>query len=369
MSDDLEPLEPREAMEMWLDRQRSERSDQSLQSYRYRLEQFVDWCEHGGIDNLNDLTPRDVYRFDSECRAEDLAQSTLNNRLGTVKRLLQFCESLNAVQDELAEALEIPELTKAGRVNAEKLSSQRAVQILDWLETYRYASRDHALLLLAWHTAMRMGDLRALDLPDCFLEPKDFDRLHHYPEFDAAYVEEVREEVETPFLFVRHRPDQDTPLKNAQGGQRPVALTQDVADVLAAYVDVNRAETTDEFGRQPLFTTERGDRMSRGAIRRTCYILTQPCRRGEECPHGRDTEDCEALEHGYESRCPSARSPHPVRTGSITDHRDRGWAPSDLAERVNASPEVIREHYDQPQLLRRMQSRRSYLDNDNDNDQ
>jgi len=42
--DELKPLEPREAMEMWLDRQRSEKAEETLQSYYYRIKKFVEWC-------------------------------------------------------------------------------------------------------------------------------------------------------------------------------------------------------------------------------------------------------------------------------------------------------------------------------------
>lgn len=61
MSDELQPLAPREAMEMWLDRQRSEKSEATVQSYYYRIKQFVEWCERQGIENLNTLSGRSVY--------------------------------------------------------------------------------------------------------------------------------------------------------------------------------------------------------------------------------------------------------------------------------------------------------------------
>jgi len=367
VSEDLQPLAPREAMEMWLDRQRSERAEETVKSYYYRIKQFVEWCEERDIDNLNGLSTRDIFDFDSKCRAEDLSQSTLNNRLGTLRLFLAFCVDYNAVSESVRNAVDIPELVKSHRVNEEKLAATRAEEILDTLDTYRYGSREHALFALAWHTTMRLGTLRSLDVGDCFLEEADLDRLRHYPEIDDAEFEEIVAEVQTPFVYVRHR--DETPLKNNRDGQRPIALKEKFADILRAYINVNRVETRDEADRPPLFTTEKGSgRMSKAAIRRVFNIVTQPCRFGGECPHGRDTDSCEALKHGLEARCPSSRSPHPVRTGSITDHRDRGWPPEALAERANATPEVIREHYDHPQLLRRMESRRHYLDDTQEDD-
>lgn len=362
----VESLSPREAVDMWLQRQSTERAEETIQSYRYRLDQFVRWCNKEGIDDLADLTVADVLRFDSDCRG-DLSAATLQNRFGTLRRFLSFCDDIGVVPEDLHETVDVPELIKAQRVNEEKLASRRAEEILAHLDRFEYASRKHALLLLSWHTTCRLGSLRALDVTDVYLSEEDLDRLLHYPEIDQRDYEEILETVEPPFVFFRHRPDQDTPLKNKYDGQRPVALDEDVGTTLRAYIRVNRVDKTDEFGRAPLFTTERGDgRMSKAAIRRVFYIVTQPCRIDGECPHERDVETCEAREHGLESRCPSTRSPHPIRTGSITKHRDDGWPIDSLAERANASAEVIREHYDHPDLLKRMQSRRQYLDMEDD---
>ena len=367
MSDDLEPLSPREGMEMWLDRQRSEKAEETVQSYFYRIRQFVEWCEARGIDNLNDLTTRDVYTFDSECRADGLAQSTLNNRFGTLKLFLGFCVDFKAVRESVVKAVDVPSLVKAERVNKEKLSRTRADEILEDLTTYRHASREHALFALGWESTARLGALRSLDVGDCFLREDDLDRLVHYPEIDDAELEEIREVVQPPFVYFRHR--ESTPLKNKHEGQRPVALTDDVASILRGYISVNRVRTTDEEGRSPLFSSEKGSgRMSKSAIRRVFNIVSQPCRFGADCPHGRDVDECEAREHSLEGRCPSSRSPHRVRTGSITDHRDRGWPPEVLAERANATPEVIRQHYDHPQLLRRMESRRGLVEDGGDDE-
>jgi site-specific recombinase XerD len=363
MSDELDPLSPSECVSMWLDRQRATKSDETIQSYSYRLSQFVEWCDSEGIENLNDLSERDVLRFDSACRADDLSRSTLNNRLGTLRQFLAFASDANAVAEGVPAAVDVPSLDVASRVNDELLAASRAESIIGKLDRYRFGSRDHALLQLAWYTGCRLGALRALDLRDVYLTDDDLPRLRHYPEVSDAVYEEVREAVRTPFVYYRHRPDSGTPLKNGEAGRRPVALDDETARVLRAWREVNRPDVLDKHDRAALFASRQGSgRLSKAAIRRAFYVATQPCRMGGDCPHGRDIETCTARQHGRESACPSARSPHPVRTGSITDHRDRGWPPEDLAERVNATPEVIRQHYDHPQLLRRMESRRRFLD-------
>jgi integrase len=351
----LDSLDPREAMRMWLDRQKAERAEATVQSYGYRLSGFVEWLEGEGIEDLNDLTGRDLYRFDSERRAE-VAVPTLNNQLGTIRRFLEFCANIEGVRDDLPEKVDPPSVRKAERSNAEKLEPGRASDLLDTLDRFEYASFDHALLATAWHTGLRLGSLRALDVGDCYLEADDLDRLTGRVE----NAQEVLEEAQPPFLYVHHR--EETSLKNNRGGERAVGLLPEYADVLKAYLRVNRPEYHEDSGRQPLFVTEESrGRASKSTIRRRLYIMTQPCRYGE-CPHDRDPEDCEATNHGLEARCPSSVKPHAVRTGAITHHLDQGWSKTDLGARVDASSSVIDTHYDWPNEIRRMESRRSLLD-------
>ena len=359
MSEDLEPITPQEAVSMWIDRLESTRADETLKSYRYRLKPFVEWCEREGFENLNDLTGRDVFRFDSYRRSKGLKVSTLNNQLGTLKQFIEFCERIDAVEDDLRAKVEVPPVTLADRVDDELLTADRAETIRENLHRYELASRRQAMFELLWHTGCRLGGLHGLDVDDWFYSEDDLDRLQHRDDIDRDALENV----DLPFVYFRHR--ESTPLKNKRSGERPVGIDQEVADRVQEYIDVTRVERTDPDDRRPLFTTEKGKRAraSKSSIRREVYIMTQPCRYGI-CPHDRDTSSCSALEHGQEAQCPSSRSPHPIRSGAITRMRDQSWPPEVVAERVNATPEVIREHYDHPDPIRRMQSRREFLEGD-----
>ena len=364
MSDDLEPIPPRKAFELWMDHQESRKADETLQSYRYRVEPFIEWLEDEGVENMNDVSGRSVILFDAERQTADVQQNTLNNQFGTIRLFLKFCADIDAVSEGLPEAVDIPTLTKGQRVNTEKLPQQRAERLLEKLSTYRYASRDHAIFLLMWRTTARLGAIRALDLEDVYLEEDDLDRLRFQEDVDDDGVfASILENVSVPFVYFRHRPP-ETPLKNQFAGERPVNISEEVGDVLRAYINVNRTERDDDSGREPLFTTEKGEtaRISTSGIRNRLYRLTQPCRFGGDCPHDRVIDECEARYAGKESQCPSSRSPHRVRTGSITWHRDRGWPPEVLSEKANTSTELIKSVYDQPESLKRMQSRRAFLD-------
>lgn len=77
---------------------------------------------------------------------------------------------------------------------------------------------------------MRRGAAQALDLED-----------YHR---DEQYLEVV------------HRPDSGTPLKNGDGGERLVAVSDGVADLLTDWIDEQRPAITDDNGRQPLLATK-----------------------------------------------------------------------------------------------------------------
>jgi integrase len=221
---------------------------------------------------------------------------------------------------------------------------------------------------------MRIGAVYSLDLRDLYLDEDDRERLRHQllsEGFAEHVVESILEDVQLPLIYPRHRPggEQDTPLKNQEGGERVINIADWVADVLQDYIRVNRDDVTDAEGREPLITSQKGDgRLSKSAMRNWVYQLTQPCEFGAPCPHDRNPEDCEAREHGYGSLCPSSRSPHEMRTGSITHHRDQGWSVSDIADKANTSEELIEGVYDQPENLIRGAHRRQNLDKLDDND-
>jgi len=61
--DNLEPIAPDAAMKLYLDHRRSEVSDKTLASHRYRLKPFIEWFGDNGVHNLNDLTGRDLHAY------------------------------------------------------------------------------------------------------------------------------------------------------------------------------------------------------------------------------------------------------------------------------------------------------------------
>lgn len=89
---------------MYLDERSHELADATIQSHRYRLKQFVQWCDQEDIENLNNLSGRDVHGFRVKRRNEDdLATATMKGQLATLRVFLRFCATIDAVEPGLDE--------------------------------------------------------------------------------------------------------------------------------------------------------------------------------------------------------------------------------------------------------------------------
>lgn len=331
---ELEPLDPATAQQMYLDERRNEVSAATIQSHGYRLTQFVDWCEDEGIDDLNDLSGRDVHRFRVKRRNEDeLATSSLKGQLATLRVFLRFCATIDAVEPGMDEKIILPVTTEED-ARDELVSYERVQQILEHLERYRYASLDHALLEVIWHTGLRIGAAIGLDV-------SDYDS-------DEQYLELV------------HRPDEGTPLKNATQSERYISLSERVCNVLDDWLKVNHPGHVDDFDRSPLFATNRA-RLSRNRGRTIAYQYTRPCVYANECPHDREIESCEARPTDVAYSCPSSLSTHPFRRGAITYHLQHDTPEKVVSDRMDVGMDVLDRHYDQRSAKEKLRQRRSYL--------
>ncbi|GAB7018702.1 tyrosine-type recombinase/integrase [Halostagnicola bangensis] len=244
---DLEPITAEEAVELYLQSAEGEKAASTVQSHGYRLQHFVRWCEKEGRENLNELSGRDLQAYRVWRRQDgDLTTVSLRGQLATIRAFLKFCERIDAVPQGLHEKVELPDAGDGDHRDT-ILDAERAEKILKHLRQFQYASREHALFLLLWRTGIRVGAARGLDVSDLHRE---------------------RERIE-----LVHRPETETPLKNAQHGERYVALSTNTVEVLGDYIDHTRDEVTDDYGRDPLFTTTQG-RPTLSTLRRTVYRVT-----------------------------------------------------------------------------------------------
>lgn len=332
MSEGLTSTSPAEAVKWYLAERESELSEKSQSNHRYRLEQFQAFCDEQEIENLNNLSGRNLHRY-RVWRSEDIRTVTLRGELQTLRVFLEFCASIEAVEPGMRELVKIPKVDPEEEAKDVHISKERAEEILDHLNRFEYASRDHVVFALLWHTGIRLGTLRTFDVGD----------------FDEDEM----------CLDVRHRPESGTPLKNKQAAERSIAVGSHYCDVIRDYLSHNRHNLTDDHGRRPLITSNQG-RLSENSIRENVYRVTQPCEFGD-CPHGEDPRTCEARQHGNRAKCPSSMSPHAIRRGSITDRLRNGTPQTVVSERANVSGEIIDQHYDERSEREKMRLRRELL--------
>ena len=343
---DLESLQPSEAVDLYLEA-RDDASESTLDGHYYRLKAFVAWCDEEGITNLNDVSGRDLYSYrvwrrEGGYSGQELKTVTLRGDLATLRAFLRFCADIEGVPSDLFEQVPLPRVSRSEDVSESTLDPDRAIAIIDYLDRFEYASRRHVIVLMLWHTGCRAGALRGLDVGDLDL---DGDR----PRGDG------------PAIHFVHRPETDTPLKNKDRGERWNAIGPHVAKVLQDYIDGPRIDNTDDHGRFPLVTTQQG-RIAVTTIRDNLYRVTRPCWRGEPCPHDRDPDECEATSYKKMSTCPSARSPHDVRSGRVTAYRMEDVDRMLVSDRLDASGEILDKHYDRRSERHKAAQRRRFFD-------
>lgn len=86
MYDDLEPMAPERAVELYLEDKRSEYAELTLASHESRLRKFLSWCNEEDIENLNDLSGRKLKAYKIWRRNDgDLAPASLKGQLATLR--------------------------------------------------------------------------------------------------------------------------------------------------------------------------------------------------------------------------------------------------------------------------------------------
>ena len=332
----LEPIEPTNAVELYLADRETELTRASLKAHKYRLSHFIRWCDEEDITNLNNLTGRQLHEYRQWRRIDGgLCAVSEKTQMDTLRVFIRWLEKVDGVGQDLHTKVRSPTLSDGEKSRDVMLDAARADRALQYLRKYRYASRQHVVLALLWHTMMRVGAVHALDVDD--YNPSE------------QYIE------------VQHRPETGTPIKNGKSGERLIALSEDICTILTDWIEDQRPRVTDDYDREPLVTSNQG-RVHRSTLRRDCYLYTRPCVFTDECPHDRTIADCVATDHDQPYECPSSVSPHAFRRGALTNALNADVPEKVLSDRANLSESVLDEFYDNRSQRELMEQRRKYLD-------
>lgn len=327
-------ITPEDAVEQYL-ASRADIAQSTREKHTYRLNKFLDFTEESlDLHYLSEFEPHHIESYRHHLlNGGDLALVTVEQLLQTLRVYLRYCERLSYCKDGMTEAVIIPELSDDEKARDVHLTDERAGQIIDWLCKYKWASIEHLVLHIGYHTGMRRAALYGLDVEDYDVEKRVF--------------------------TVRHR--DNTPLKLDERSERNITVSDGrLADAIEDYLEDKRPAVTDDWGRNPFFASVQG-RYHYQSLQKMFYKVTRPCYFGQGCPYDRDIDDCEATDYDNYSKCPDSISSHPIRRSAITHHLDESVPKAIVSERMDVSPDTMETHYDARTLEDKRENRAKHL--------
>jgi len=163
----LEPIELATARDLYLDHKASQCRDATVQSHRYRTRQFVEWCKENDIDNMNDLSGRDIYEYRLWRKSDgDLNQISLQTQMSTLHVFLKWYGTIEAVDQDLYNKILVLQVSQEEEQSDVMLDADRAQKIMQYLRKFHYASLEHVPFAILWETGMQIGAAQSLDVDD-----------------------------------------------------------------------------------------------------------------------------------------------------------------------------------------------------------
>ena len=295
--------------------------------YRYRLGIFVSFCERRGVWSTDEIDG-DLLADYRAARLDDNKTSIKTNEanLTTVRMWIKWLERRGKVQQGTANLVKIPDLDASDERRDVFITHERAKQILDGLNKYEYASLDHVVFGILYHTGMRRSAILALDTDDWVSDSN--------------------------VLKIRNR--DGTTLKLGQKSERNVTITDsNIANAIDDWISEKRPDVIGDLGRRPLIATAHG-RAHATTIQKAIYRVT--------CPDYFAVGECDDT-HDRPSACKYSISPHDVRRSAITHHLREGVPKEVVSDRMSVDQSTIEKHYDRRTMDQRRENRKKYLNN------
>ncbi|UIP00994.1 hypothetical protein Hbl1158_06455 [Halobaculum sp. CBA1158] len=146
MTQDLEPIAPQKAVDLYLAQREDDASERTVQAHRYRLKHFIRWCEQetSPTSTTSPVTGCTSTGSGGRTTATSIPVS-LRTQLSTLLAFVRFCENIDTVESGTHEEILPPTLDANDDVNDEMLDGERAEMIREYLKWFEYASRKHVL--------------------------------------------------------------------------------------------------------------------------------------------------------------------------------------------------------------------------------
>ena len=116
--EETDTLDPRTALQMYLQQRRSEVADATLSAHERRLRKFVEWCRENDIDDVGNLSGYHLHEFSvwwqKGAKTDDLSPEPLRSALLPLRVFLRFLRSIDAVGEELPDKVILPKESSRG---------------------------------------------------------------------------------------------------------------------------------------------------------------------------------------------------------------------------------------------------------------
>jgi len=215
---------PRQARHKFIEAKKGDVKASTVRAYKYPTKDFVETCEALGVESTSEIDGNTLNEWKDERRA-DVKQITLHNNVKHLRVFIRFLQRRELAEPGLVDKITVPPVDRQQAVSEERLHLEQYEGMYDYLSTYEYASRNHALLHLMWHTGCRISGALALDIGDLDLARNT--------------------------IKFRHRVDTGTPLKNNSKSERNVNVSDELVTTLRDYIEGRRTDTLDEYDREP----------------------------------------------------------------------------------------------------------------------
>ena len=323
----------------YLSRRRN-RSPATIAQYKRTIPRFIDFAQKHELKYPGSITTEIVDEWVDTLFETHEADATIVTYTKNVRAWLNWISKRNLCTGSVVHILNKDDLGLAPNVRDAALPAAEAIGTLHRLQTQRRGANRHAIMELSWNVGLRLGSIHSLDVPD------------FHPEGNK--------------LLLRHRPETGTRLKNGSegdskpgDGERNVTLHPKTVDALERYIECERPDVTDEYGREPLFATSSGGRASQSTLRRWIYDATS-CRWADV---NESELSCDGTCSPDSDVCPFSYSPHAIRRGAIVSHLTGGLGYGDASERFDVSIRVLKRHYDPRTKEQRKNDRESNVRN------
>jgi len=298
------------------------RGNFSKKTYTRYRDTVNDFIQSQDVSDLMEVTPREINRWNQLLQRRDYARTTRDGKLETLEVFFKWAETEWRAprDDKISETIARKrndlnvsgdEKSRSGDDN-HRISSKRAEEIIGHLAKHHYASRQMVEFLLIYHIGCRKSALLSINCSD--VKPRK------------------------AIIQIRNRPEESgVRLKRGNKGERDVNISPDIMAVVTDYIEEHRSEPND--GSDALLTSWAG-RIDDSTLYRDIAGLTK-------CGECLDN-DGEPLTKQNASDCPESIGCHDLRRVAITRMRDEGVSWDTTSGQVNATVQMLKQHYDSP---------------------